>query len=50
MMAVPSEWQPEVSRYRYVYSDDRTVLVEPSSGPLVRVIEWSVRGGPLVLA
>lgn len=39
LMAVPSEWGPEVSRYRYVYSDDRIVLVEPSSRRVIQVIE-----------
>jgi len=37
--AVPSDWGPEVSRYRYVYSDDYVALVEPSSRRVIQVIE-----------
>jgi hypothetical protein len=39
LMAVPSDWGPEVSRYRYVYSGDNVVLVEPSSRRVIQVIE-----------
>jgi len=37
--AVPADWGPEVSTYRYVYSDDHVVLVEPSSRRVVQVID-----------
>jgi hypothetical protein len=39
LVAVPSDWGPEVSRYRYVYSDDHVALVEPSSRRVIQVIE-----------
>ena len=29
--SVPSDWGPSVSRYRYVYSNDRIHFVDPSS-------------------
>jgi hypothetical protein len=29
--AVPGDWGPSVSRYRYVYSDDRVHFVDPDS-------------------
>src|ERR1051325_1447612 len=35
----PSDWGPWGSRYRYVYSDDQVVLVEPSSRRVVRIID-----------
>jgi uncharacterized protein DUF1236 len=37
--AVPSDWGPSFSRYRYVYADDDVVLVEPSSRKVIQVIE-----------
>jgi hypothetical protein len=39
LMAVPSDWGPEVSRYRYVYSDDHVMLVEPGSRRVVQIID-----------
>lgn len=39
LVAVPSDWGPELSRYRYVYVGDDIVLVEPSSRRVVQVIE-----------
>lgn len=33
--AVPAEWGPSVSRYRYVYSNDRVVFVDPGSRKVV---------------
>jgi hypothetical protein len=35
LRAVPSEWGPSVSRYRYVYSDDHVYFVEPSSRKVI---------------
>jgi hypothetical protein len=29
--AVPSDWGPSVSRYRYVYSNDRVHFVDPAN-------------------
>ena len=31
LRAVPSDWGPSVSRYRYVYSNDRVHFVDPAS-------------------
>jgi hypothetical protein len=36
---VPSDWGPSVSKYRYVYTDDHVVLVEPSSRRVVHIVE-----------
>lgn len=36
---VPADWGPGVTRYRYVYSGDHVVLVEPSSRRVVRIID-----------
>jgi hypothetical protein len=37
--AVPSDWGPELGRYRYVYSGDNVVLVEPSSRRVIQIID-----------
>jgi hypothetical protein len=39
LQAVPSDWGPSVSRYRYVYTGDDVVLVEPSSRKVIQVID-----------
>jgi hypothetical protein len=39
LRAVPSDWGPSVSRYRYVYSDNRVFFVEPSSREVVHVLD-----------
>lgn len=36
---VPSDWGPSVSQYRYVYTNDNVVLVEPSSRRVIHIIE-----------
>ena len=36
---VPSAWGPSVSKYRYVYSDNRVYFVEPSSREVVHVLD-----------
>lgn len=36
---VPSDWGPSVSKYRYVYTNDHVVLVEPSSRRVVHIVE-----------
>jgi hypothetical protein len=33
--AVPSDWGPSVSRYRYVYSNDRVHFVDPANRTVV---------------
>jgi len=39
LRAVPSDWGPSVTKYRYVYSDNRVYFVEPSSREIVHVID-----------
>lgn len=39
LRAVPSDWGPSVSRYRYIYSDNRVFFVEPSSREVVHVLD-----------
>jgi Protein of unknown function (DUF1236) len=39
LRTVPAEWGPSVSRYRYVYSDNRVYFVEPSSREVVHVLD-----------
>ena len=39
LLSVPTTWGPAVSKYRYVYNDNRVVLVEPSSRRVVQIIE-----------
>ena len=39
LRTVPSTWGPKFSKYRYVYSDDRVYLVEPSNRTVIQVIE-----------
>ena len=36
---VPQTWGPSVSKYRYVYSDNHVMLVEPSNRKVVQVID-----------
>jgi hypothetical protein len=39
LRAVPEDWGPAVTKYRYVYSNDRVVLVEPSTRRVVHIVE-----------
>ena len=39
LRAVPPAWGPTFSKYRYVYSDDRVYLVEPSNRTVIQVID-----------
>ena len=36
---VPSDWGPSVSKYRYVYTNDNVVLVDPTSRRVIHIIE-----------
>ncbi len=36
---VPDDWGPAITRYRYVYSNDHVVLVEPSTRRVVQIVE-----------
>lgn len=39
LVAVPAEWGPSLTRYRYVYSNDRVLLVDPGSRAVVQEID-----------
>jgi len=39
LRAVPADWGPSVSKYQYVYHNNRVVLVEPSNRRVVQIIE-----------
>jgi hypothetical protein len=39
LRTVPSDWGPSVTKYRYVYSDDRIYFVEPSSREVVHILD-----------
>jgi hypothetical protein len=39
LRTVPSTWGPRFSKYRYIYSDDRVYLVEPSNRTVIQIIE-----------
>jgi len=39
LRAVPGDWGANVSKYRYVYTDNHVVLVEPSSRRVVHIVE-----------
>jgi hypothetical protein len=37
--AVPSDWGPSLTRYRYIYSGDRVMLVDPGTRTVVQEID-----------
>jgi hypothetical protein len=37
--AVPEDWGPGLTKYRYVYSGDRVMLVDPGSRTVVQEVE-----------
>ncbi|ANW01597.1 DUF1236 domain-containing protein [Bradyrhizobium icense] len=37
--AVPSDWGPTVTKYRYVYSNNRVMLVDPGTRTVVHEID-----------
>jgi hypothetical protein len=39
LQAVPADWGPEVTKYRYVYVDNHVALVEPSSRKVITIID-----------
>jgi len=39
LRTVPAEWGPSVSKYRYIYSDNRVYFVEPSTREVITVLE-----------
>jgi hypothetical protein len=39
LVTVPSTWGPQYNRYRYVYWNDRVLLVDPSNRSVVHIVE-----------
>jgi hypothetical protein len=39
LRAVPSDWGPSVSRYKYIYSDDRVHFVDPTTREVIYDID-----------
>jgi len=39
LAAVPAEWGPTVTQYRYVYYGDNVALVDPSTRRVVQIID-----------
>ena len=39
LRSAPTAWGPAVSPYRYVYSNDNVLLVEPGSRRIIQVID-----------
>jgi hypothetical protein len=39
LVPVPSEWGPSLTKYRYVYSNDRVMLVDPGNRIVVQEID-----------
>ena len=37
--AVPADWGPTLTKYRYVYSSDRVMLVDPATRTVVQEID-----------
>src|SRR6266536_4924790 len=37
--AVPSDWGPSVTKYRYIYSGDRVMLVDPGTRTVVQEVD-----------
>lgn len=39
LRTVPADWGPNLTKYRYIYSNNHVMLVEPSSRRVVRVVD-----------
>src|SRR5213596_880162 len=39
LVAVPSDWGPSLVKYRYVYSGDRVMLVDPGTRTVVQEVD-----------
>ena len=39
LQTVPAEWGPSLTRYRYVYSGQRVILVDPDTRAVVEEVE-----------
>src|SRR5256885_14708880 len=42
LVAVPSDWGPPVTKKRYVYSNDRVMLVDPPTPPVVHEVDLPI--------
>jgi len=38
---VPADWGPELTKYRYVYADDRVIFVDPTTRKFIRIVKLS---------
>ena len=39
LVAVPSDWGPSLTKYHYVYSGDRVMLVDPGTRTVVQEVD-----------
>src|SRR3954471_22255109 len=39
LVAVPSDWGPGLTKYRYVYSGDRVMLVDPGTRTVIQEVD-----------
>lgn len=39
LSTIPPQWGPGMTSYRYIYTDDRVYLVEPSTRRIIQVID-----------
>ena len=39
LVAVPETWGPGIARYRYIYTGDNVVLVDPATRRVVQIVE-----------
>jgi hypothetical protein len=39
LVTVPSDWGPSLTKYRYVYSNDRVMLVDPGTRTVVQEVD-----------
>ena len=39
LQTVPADWGPGVSKYRYVYHDNRVIFVEPTSRQVIQILD-----------
>jgi hypothetical protein len=39
LVAVPPDWGPSLTRYRYIYSGDRVMLVDPGTRTVVQEVD-----------
>ena len=39
LVAVPSDWGPSLTSYRYVYAGNRVLLVDPTTRRVVQIID-----------